>query len=834
LPSLADPVERANAALRDGRLREGRDLLVEAIEDPARSTDERAGLLMTLAHAEVNLGRYVASLDAARRALTIYEDSGDAAGTAKAHLRIGNAHDELAQYDEAHRHFAEALGRFRELGDRAGEALVVSSLGTSHRFLGSPVEALEYHSAAHEMLEELEQTSRLVPELRHLGSVLEDLGRDDEARDRYEAALDLLRGVEPAWERSALLFHLGRLEGRTGSTDRALELLANGLRSARRTENRWAEARILVEIGRLHAGRGDWVAGRRRVEAGLELLQTMGARDLEWEARYVLASILEDAGELDAARSELDTAVEGLESLRRDIGLPLLRSRYTPRARPVYEAVLRLEAGEGEATDAVARSTFAIAERNRARVFTEMLLESRELRADDASPLHDEERTLRGKITALRTRLIALPHTVADRPALEDELRAAETRYTEVVAELSDRDPRFGSSSAPTTATAEDASRLLSPDAALVAYHLGETESFGWLVCRESVRMFRLPPRRDVENLVLLFRSLTLHRDDPEALAEVATRLHALLLEPVAGQLDGHDRLIVVPDGALFFLPFEALRSSRDRLVVLDRIVSYAPSSAALAELSGRVPRTVVGLLAFGDPGLDETRGEPRLERSASEVATIADMFGRLAIRRTGDQATEAEFRAHAPHPTAAIHLASHAVLDGVKPERSGILFSPGGTGQDDGFLGLFEILGLRLDADLVVLSGCDTARGELLRGEGVLGLTRGFLHAGGRAVVSSLWQVDDAATEQLMVSLYGFLARGHTAATALTLAKRDHAQRASATDDPYSWAGFVLVGDGSTRIEIPAWDPRNALLSLGVGIVLIGFAVHHWRNALE
>lgn len=829
LTALAQSLrDDAFGELNRGRLREGGRLLRQALEQAADDKD-RAFLLLNIAQVEVNLGRYRECLQAASEALAIYEAAGDDPGIAETHLRIGNAHDELAQYDDALRHYASALEGFHTMEDRYGEARTLSSLGTSYRFLRDPQRALQFAVRARALFRELDQPGWLSVELRHLGSILEELDRLPEAREQYHSALELLGDDGRQWERAAVLLHLGRLQAREGSIDVAVSSFREGLEAARRSQNRWAEAQIRVELARLHGEIGQPLVGLPLAQAGADALRAMGAVDLEWEARFVRATLLERAGRVDAAAEGYRQALAQLESVRESVGVPLLRTRYTPKARPVYEALLQIEAARSLGDDGRTREerTFEIAEDNRARTFLDMLLESRAATATATaeSDAHRRERTLRGKIEALRVRLTRFADTVADRDAVESELIQAESQHATLVLDLSRADPRYDAAGAPKYSL-EEAADLLGRDADLLAYYLGERRSFCWHLTADGLKMFDLPPRAQIENLVLFFRSLVRHRNDPEALALTSRRLYDLLLAPIDIALDADRPLVVVPDGALFLLPFEALLLPEETgYLVQKRSVSYAPSTAVLVELR-ETPRTADSgdLLAFGDPLVGDDAALPPLQFAGSEIRRVTGLFGRRAQTYARDAATESAFRELTSRPSAVVHVASHGVLDGAHPERSGLVFSPEPAGPGDGFLSLFEVLGLRASTDLVVLSGCDTARGELLRGEGVLGLTSGFLFAGSRAVVSSLWKVDDRSTGLLMAYFYGHLGRGLSAAEALTRAKREWIERHES--DPFHWAGFVLMGDGETTISLRSKRGSVPYVVLTLGLALLGVAL--------
>lgn len=841
--------ELANVELARGKLREASALFRKALDlvpSAGETRRERASLLLLLAHSEVNLGEYRRALEASRAALELFEAAGDDQGTAHALFRIGAAHDEMGEYEAAHLYLHRALDLCRKTGDRAGEALVLSALGTSYRFIGDHRSALRLLEEARKIFTEQGQSRALCWNHRDTGIVLEELGRIREAETQFRSALDRVSPPGAGWIRADLLFQLGRLVLRSGDAGQGVALLRRGLSESVASQNVWAEASIRVELSRAFAASGDSPRALGLAEEGARIFHRTGAQDLEWEALHAKAALLERAGSPERAMAEYLEAMRILESVRSSIGVPTLRSRYSPRSQRVYEALLRLLDGQYRASGGaeIPPRMFDIAERCRARTFAEILAEGRiDLVAPD-DPTRREERDLRAQIASIRTRLSRFANEIVDRQALEDELFEAERRHDGLLLELRRSDSRYAGVVRAETVGARAVPALLRDRADLVAYHLGDEASYGWLVGRGGVKVFELPPRHEIENQVLFFRSLVIHRNDPKALREISLRLHALLLEPVRPLLESGRPLVIVPDGTLFLLPFEALLVSRerqagpeppsspsagDRYLIQERSVFYIPSLSVLAELRERAVSQGGGerldLLAVGDPLSPEGSGERRLPFAGSELDRIAALFptSRRILMR-GAEAKESALRACLATPARAVHLATHGILHGTHPERSGLVFTPEEGGGGDGFLSLAEIFDLRLSADLVVLSGCETASGEILRGEGLLGLSRAFFFAGTNVLVASLWKVEDHATEELMVSFYRNLGRGMTVSDALRRSKLARIEASGGMPpDPSTWAGFVALGDGDTTLVLhPSARPDSQAIVLGGALLLI------------
>jgi CHAT domain-containing protein len=342
----------------------------------------------------------------------------------------------------------------------------------------------------------------------------------------------------------------------------------------------------------------------------------------------------------------------------------------------------------------------------------------------------------------------------------------------------------------------------------LLEYLLGDRRSWLWYVSPDSIERFELPPRAVLERLARQLytditardlripsetadqRAIRLKQADERAATE-ALRLREAILGPVWNRLGRH-RVVLVNDGLLHLVPFGALGVQGE--------IVLAPSASVLLELRrNSAPLSHSGpILLLADPVFD-TAKFARLSMSRSEANKIAALVPHgVADEKFGPQATTAV--AHSPafaHATA-IHIASHTILNSDNPELSGIVLSQatGKENAENGFLRLRDIYALHLNAGLVTLSGCETALGKDVRGEGMIGLSYAFLYAGARRAVASLWKVEDAATEEFMTSFYtGIYRKGLTPAAALHAAQHemrlDPRWRA-----PYYWASFTIEGD--------------------------------------
>jgi CHAT domain-containing protein len=276
------------------------------------------------------------------------------------------------------------------------------------------------------------------------------------------------------------------------------------------------------------------------------------------------------------------------------------------------------------------------------------------------------------------------------------------------------------------------------------------------------------------------------------------------LIQPAAAQLAGRSRLVIVRDAGLWELPFQALKNGAGRYLLEEFAVSYAPSLTALAEM-GRArrarPASELALLAFGAPRFGEPSAADdarfaSLPGAEQELRQLARIHGEARSRiYLGAEAREERLKAEAG-TAGIVHLATHGVLDDANPMYSRIVLAqPEAKSGEDGLLQPWEVMKLDLRADLVVLSACETGRGRIGAGEGLIGLTWAFFVAGAPTTVVSQWKVDAARTSQLMLAF-------HRRLRMASISKAEALRQAELTllrnpqyRHPFYWAGFSILG---------------------------------------
>lgn len=364
----------------------------------------------------------------------------------------------------------------------------------------------------------------------------------------------------------------------------------------------------------------------------------------------------------------------------------------------------------------------------------------------------------------------------------------------------------------------------LGPDEMLLEYVLGEKQSYCLQITGAGAVVIVLPAGRErIEGLVENYLATVRSRQPEIALGE---ELFTLLLEPAIGRVS-KARLIIVPDGKLHLLPFDGLRDREGKYVLESRIVTYVPSATVLHLLrrhrsSDATNMTFLGVgdviysaptvaaKASGVTPKDDLAADffnsglavlPDLPGSREEVISAAEIVGGPHQLLLEGNATESAFKALPLAAFRVMHLAVHGLANTGFPDRAALVLTSSPASGEDGLLQAREIRDLPLNADLVILSACDPGSGKLLGQEGIASLERAFLLAGARAVIASLWTADDWYTIALMKGLYRHLVDGYDKGAALRQAKLDLLNQFGDQALPVYWAGFTLVGDGSTPV---------------------------------
>jgi CHAT domain-containing protein len=825
--------------------------LSEKVGDKVRA----ANAMVYLAAAYGYQGRLAEAFEVSKKNLVRAREMGDKKVLEQALNTAAGVAEESGRSEESLAYLYECLDVAREIGDTIMHYMALLNIGEVYVRQGDPDKAeaplLESLRIGHEIKhsETIRNPSKKATEMALL-----NLGGMEAARHRHQAALNYYEQVHASRPESPL-WVITALEGmaeaheQLGEPQKAIDLFQEAMPLAEKASAGLPYAKIVSELGRSQESLGrlnDALASQNRALALVH--QGGGNPDYEWQFESRIGHVDRALGRNDEALEHYQKSIGGIERLRavtlnteegRAGMLEISRATYAETADLLYDLHREDEA-------------LATAERGRARAFLDVLADSRTGVTDDLAPeQRKREDAILARISVAQKNLWKENITADEKKKTEAALTSAEDDLDGFHVEVRQSNPRYASVHYPEpVSVSEIQNKLLDERTALVEYLLGEKRSLVWVVTKGKVTSSVLPARKEVEDQVNAYRkllsgrasTLTVHQSLIE-INRLGAKLYSSIFQPIEAAVVSNRALIVVPDGGLDYLPFEALvshsrhtASGEDRPSYLAEkfAVVYGPSASALVALQVMNRETANPhkmLLAFGDPittssspatpaalasqvsgpvsrtrevSVTEDYAErgfslARLPYTRDEVLAISKLFP-ISQRDVylGAEAREETVKSEKLDEYRYIHFASHGFLDETRPGRSGILFSRAPDSAENGVLRVDEIMRLKMNADLVTLSACNTGLGKLVNGEGMLGLTRAFFYAGARNVAVSLWNVNDSVTATLMASFYRNLNRGLPKAEAMRQAKLNLIRSPQSTwRHPYFWAPFVIEGEG-------------------------------------
>lgn len=800
-----------------------------------RSLGDRRGESLTLVamgYIHLRLGEYQSALNSLKEAMPLIQSMGDLVWQASVNSGLANLYYHMADTETAKVYWARALDQYKEAGLRMAEAEVLLSIGEVHLASKDHGSAISYFEEALATTRELDRRWE-AHSLRLLGLAYESMGDIAKAIDYYKRSLAILESGEDQRYMAYALGDLGRALQSTGQHDRALDCLSRALDLSRTTQDRLGESMGLFILASIENEQARAAEAREHIEEALLIAESLrsGVESHQLRSSYLAAV-------QSYYRLHIDLLMR-LHAAQPAAGLDALAFETSERARARSLLESLTEAGVDIRTGVP--SDLLMRERQLKRTL--------EARADRQFRLGTSEEDKSGASALARE----IRDLTAEYDQLQAEIRSRSPRYAALTQpqpldlRAVQQEVLNGDTLILEYSLGENQSFLWAVDDQSHRTYTLPARSEIEQALQDAFQNLtaRLPvPNESVQE----YRARVKGSDDKYW--DAATRLSDLLLGQVADQL-GNKRIVVVGDGTMQYLPFSALpvpgRSDNPTPLIVDHEIVNLPSVSALGVLRSETrdretPPLSVAILADPVFGLDDPRfgggmvlakadapprsvasnaGEPPTptQRALRDVdflggseygiprlvATRGEADAILAAAPEGQTLSALDFAANRERAMSPdlgryriIHFATHGVLNNEHPGLSGILLSmvdKNGNPQN-GFLRLHDIYNLELPVELVVLSACNTALGKPVEGEGLVGLVRGFMYAGAKRVVASLWKVDDQATGELMKNFYHeMFENGRTPAAALR-----HAQLAlwhqGEWQSPFYWAAFVLQGE--------------------------------------
>lgn len=831
-----------------------------ALFDAVGNSAGKAFADTNLGYAYLNLGEAEQARTAFREALALSNESGDGKMQTLTYRSLGNFYSKVGQPQQALAALRKALEIVEQGEGLLLKARVVAGIGHTYLQLRDFEKALAYDTEAVNMFQRLGNKWGEAELRMDLGEIHYYRNERDEALSSYNSALPLFRELGMTRFEAQTLSSIGVVYASRGDYEKALDYYNQSLRLTRSGQDQRYDAYTLNYLGELQLATGKQTEATQNFRDALSLNQQASDPVGEVMTLYNLARLARDTGSLTDATNYSEQALKIIESVRTAVAGEKLRANFAASVHQHYELrvdilmrqheqMAALEVSERGRARSWLESLGEAGAEIREGVDQALLDRADALQKKLDAKSQEQIRLMTRAHTDKEEQALAqeLRKLASDYEEVEGEIRANSQRYARLpqasaltglqIQQQVDNDSLLLEFS-----LGEDRSYVWVVSSEWIKGFELPSRKVIEPVCRRLYESLAARSRR-TNRLVAAGYAVA----DAEA-ERSSKELGQILFKPIH-ELLGRKRLLIVSEGELQYVPFEVLADASDQPLIADHQIVYLPSASVIAEQRAKfknrpvAPKTIV---IFADPVFEDT--DERVAQRASHKNTRprqGSSAGRIvsnSTRSTGDSEStnalraagfnegiprlpysnqearriislvppgqgvaELGFDANRTVATSGelakyryIHFATHGLLNSEHPELSGILLSmvnASGSSQN-GFLQLHEIYKMQLPVELVVLSACQTALGKEVRGEGLFGLTRGFMYVGAMRAVSSLWKVDDSATAELMELFYKeMLQHGSTPAAALQTAKNKF-RRQKPWQAPFYWAGFIIQGD--------------------------------------
>lgn len=796
------------------------------------------------------------AFDSYKRALSVSEAIGDKVDQSWEHAKIGELHRQLGDYESALKSDDRALKLAEETGDQRSILNALNGLGLVYTELGNYVRALEFlekhkllvdewgikgseisilinigrvYSAQGNMDQAMEYFQKALAgfkaggagngesvALGNIGNVYSSRGQYAEAIDHYNQAIELRERLKlPLTVNLLSIGHAYKLQGKY---EEALQYLGKALESALKRGEISLKAAATRELAEVYLLRGDLNKAAEFGSKALSLGQKHGYTSIHGQSLIINAKVNLRRGKTKEATNELLAAIEIIENIRRSAGQ--VGETGFLVIEP-FQLMVGVSVGEGKPSDA-----FSYSERIKARTLLDLLKNTHQ----DTNKLlsmseREHERRFRNELVSLNTQISrenGNPQPDKNRvTVLQNRLEKKRLEFEDFQTRLYVSHPELRVQRGEMKPISlEESGRLLADTkSALLEYVVADDKAFLFVVTKDaaakvSLKVFPIAVKqKDLAERVEKYRSKVAAGDLD--FQKQSRELYDLLLKPAQAELKGKSNLIVVPDGPLWDLPFQALQPSPNKYLVENAAISYAPSLTALREMTKKAKKigtnTNLELLAFGNPTINKETSE-RVQRvfmgekldPIPEAERLVNSLGKLygANRSkvyTGSEAREETAKTESPK-FRIVQFATHGILNNASPMYSHLVLSQKADNpNEDGLLEAWEMKDLDLKADMVVLSACDTARGRVSSGEGMIGMNWALFIAGTPTTVASQWKVESSSTTEFMLEFHRQMVSNKKITKAEALRRASlKLLKSSKYRHPSYWAPWILVGDGS------------------------------------
>jgi CHAT domain-containing protein/predicted negative regulator of RcsB-dependent stress response len=759
-----------------------------------------------------------------QRALAIHEAAGNKLGVAAVLYPLSHTYHELGDYQKAFESAHRALRLAEELKHRAATAHALSEMAHVYIYQNNPQQALASLEKALAIFQELGDKAQVAIKRFTIVTQMQELGEYDNALETYHELLKQVEGYGDKVGGAIIRLAIGRIYFAQGKNAEAMENYSKALQATNDGIYAIVSVVATTRMSEVYLAEKKYKDALPLGERAVKLARQMADKDQLRDALTSLGFAHLGLNQMPEARQAFSEAISTIEKLRAQTSGGVEESqRHFELMLDAYHGMLRISVQENHALEAL-----IFAERAKARGLLDMMAEGR-VSVLKAMTAEEQEKEGRLKAALTQTNTQVTNATQANKPdavsinEFKSQREKARLEYEAFQNSLYAAHPelRIQRGEAPVI-NAEELKELL-PDAtnALLEYVVMSERIYLFAITKANgkaeIKVYALPLKRtELAREIEIFRRQLAARD--LGFRASALKLYEKLLRPALAQLRGKTNLIIAPDDTLWDLPFQALLSARNRFLIEDAAISYAPSLTVLREMSRRQKNQRFAaasstLLALGNPLVGKEtigRAELRLRdekltplpEAEEEVKALRQLYGASRSKvYIGAEAREDRVKSEAGQAKI-LHFAAHGMLNNSSPMYSHLALAEG-VANEDGLLEAWELMQLDLKAELAVLSACETARGRIGAGEGMIGLSWAMFVAGVPSLVVSQWKVESAGTRDLMVNFHRAWMSQPEARKKLSKAEALRQAALSVmkneeTRHPFYWAGFVLVGNGN------------------------------------
>ncbi|MBN1271838.1 MAG: CHAT domain-containing protein [Candidatus Aminicenantes bacterium] len=775
-------------------------------------------------------------------------------------INIGVFYRRSDNYSGALNYYERALHLARELGNKTDESACLNNIGIIYENIGNYDKSLDYLHMALKIDRELGNELYIAMDLNNLGETYRSRGLLNEnkedlhkALENFKQVLKIINKKKDTKTEISVLNNLGIVHSDLENYSEALSFFDIAYEKAQKESDIEAIGMILNNMGIAYSNLGDYEESTRKYEKAINIALEIRGGKILWEAYLEIGKAYELQGEIEKARENYQNSISIIEDIRSRIKLEELKASYLGSYKRIdaYHRLIHLLVREGQNSNnkKLWEEAFNYLERARARAFLDSLEISQVNISQGLSlKLKNEEKALMSDISKLYTKLLETEISPEARQTIHNQIEEKEQELEALKREIRTQSPAYANLKYPDIITLNEARRLLKKSStAVFEYSIAEKNSYLFVLTRKKLDIFPLPTKENLHRLVS--KHLRVITDKENLDFSSSHELFKVLIQP--GLTNRIQNLIIVPDDILHFLPFETLctHAKSESWLIKDSNISYVPSMSSLREITLRKKNRrfspQYNFLAFGDPnsGKDDLNSISSnllqnffsngsfdfspLRYSELEVTRIGSLFKKekktIFLREESSEETLKQYDLSA---FKIIHFATHSIIDEKQPIRSSIVLFLDNDPTEDGLLQTREIFNLKLNADLVTLSSCQTGLGQYITGEGIEGLNRAFFFSGANSVLMSLWSVHDQASYHLMERFYHHLKNNLPIYSALRQAKLEMID-SQTFSHPYYWAGFIISGKADEIVFAKSKTLWIVLLIIVILVFVVSYIVY-------